>query len=83
MRSTRSCKREPLEDPTGLVGDTDPYLLEHAVTFTVVVLAHQGGERAVDRGEDVGQRDLGGLTREDVSAPDTALRPHEPGALHG
>ena len=51
------------------------------MTLAVVVLAHQGRERAVDRGEDVGQRDLRGVTGEDVPAAHTALRAHEPGAL--
>ncbi len=73
---------EPLVDLTGLVRDADPHLLEHAVTLAVVVLAHEGGERAVDRGEDVGQRDLGGLAGEDVAAADPALRADEAGALH-
>ena len=75
-------EREPLQDLAGLVGDADPHLLQDAVPLAVVVLAHQGGERAVDRGEDVGQRDLGRRSRQHVAAADTALRPHQPRALH-
>ena len=75
-------EREALEDLAGLVGHPDPDLLQHAVTLAVVVLAHQRGERAVDRGEDVGERDLLGRAGEHVAAADAALRAHEAGALH-
>ena len=42
----------------------------------------QRGERAVDRGEDLGERDLRRRAGEHVAAADAALRAHQPGALH-
>ena len=53
-------EREALEELAHLVGHAHPHLLEHAVALAVVVLADQRGERAVDRGEDLGERDLVG-----------------------
>ena len=38
--------------------------------------------RALDRGDDVGERDLVGRAGEHVAAADAPLRAHEPGALH-
>ena len=38
--------------------------------------------RPVDRGDDLGERDLLGRAGEHVAAADAALGPHEPGALH-
>ena len=75
-------QRETLEDLTGLVGDADPHLLQHAVALAVVVLAHQRGERPVDRGEDVGEGDLGRRARQHVPTADAPLRAHQPRALH-
>ena len=74
-------QREALEDLAGLVRDADPHLLEHAVALAVVVLLHQRGQRTLDRGEDLGQRDLLGWPGEHVPAADAALRAHEPRAL--
>ena len=66
------------EELAHLLGDPDPDLLQDAVALAVVVLAHERGERAVDRGEDLGDRDLGRRAREHVAAADAALRADEP-----
>src|ERR1700704_4357650 len=76
-------EREALEDLAHLVGDADPDLLQDAMPFAVVVLAHERDERAVDGGHDLGQRDLLRRPGEDVSTTDATLGLHEPGALHG
>ena len=75
-------EREALEDLARLLGHAHPHLLEHAVALAVVVLVHQGDERAVDRGEDVGERDLLRRARQHVATAHAALRAHQPRALH-
>ena len=74
-------ERVPLQVAAHLVGDRDPHLLQHAVTLAVVVLVGEGGERTVDGGEDLRERDLLGRAREHVAAADAALGPHQSRAL--
>jgi len=73
---------EALEEVTHLLGDADPDLLQNAVAFAVIVLAHDRGERSVDGGDDLGQRDVLRGAGEYVPAADAALRPDQPRSLH-
>ena len=52
------------------------------MALAVVVLVGERRERAVDRGEDLRERDRLGRAGEHVAAADAALRAHEPRALH-
>ena len=64
-------------------GQQDALALVVAGPVGVGLAEVAGGDRAVDGGDDLGQRDLLGRAGQDVAAADAPLGAHQTGALEG
>ena len=62
-------------------GEEDALPLVIAGSVFVRLAEVAGGDRPVDRGDDLGERDLFGRPRQDVATADTTLGAHQPGTL--
>ena len=74
-------ERDVLEHAPALVVDADPDLLQDAVALAMVGVLRERELRTLDRGHDVGERDLLRRVREHVAAAHAALRTHQARAL--
>ena len=72
---------EAVEDGAAFVVELDPDLLEHAMTFAVVVAFGERGCWAFDGADDLGERDVGWWAGEDVATANAAFGSHESGAF--